>query len=334
MKKKLVIITSAVAAFGLSFNSCDSTPSTQTSLATEIDSVSYSFGASVGESLDGALLQMGILADTNAVAAEYRSKIAAESDEQVKATLEKESRTKIDSITKANQQGLVQFLQGLEKAVQSRPSQESYNFGYAVGTQVVMQSKGLVKQFYGENSDLEVNKQAVTAAIAAGLQKRPLLMPEGSSYLMMKSQELQERGRAEKAKIGEDNDAKGRAFLEENKTKEGVVALESGVQYKILTEGNGEKPTANDMVKCHYHGTLLDGTVFDSSVERGEPATFGVGQVIPGWTEILQLMPVGSKWEVYIPYDKAYGEFGSGDKIGPKETLVFQIELLEVQKAE
>lgn len=124
----------------------------------------------------------------------------------------------------------------------------------------------------------------------------------------------------------------GEKFLAENKTKKDVITTESGLQYQVVTEGTGEKPTADDKVKVHYTGTLLDGTVFDSSVERGEPAEFGVGQVIKGWTEVLQLMPVGSKYIVWIPSELAYGERGAGGDIKPNSTLKFEIELLEIVK--
>ncbi|MBP3518990.1 MAG: FKBP-type peptidyl-prolyl cis-trans isomerase [Parabacteroides sp.] len=124
----------------------------------------------------------------------------------------------------------------------------------------------------------------------------------------------------------------GEKFLAENKTKKDVITTESGLQYQVVTEGTGEKPTADDKVKVHYTGTLLNGTVFDSSVERGEPAEFGVGQVIKGWTEVLQLMPVGSKYIVWIPSELAYGERGAGGDIKPNSTLKFEIELLEIVK--
>ncbi|WP_342344000.1 FKBP-type peptidyl-prolyl cis-trans isomerase [Carboxylicivirga mesophila] len=123
----------------------------------------------------------------------------------------------------------------------------------------------------------------------------------------------------------------GQDFLAENAKKEGVVTLESGLQYEVITEGNGAKPSAADQVECHYHGTLIDGTVFDSSVQRGEPATFPVGGVIQGWVEALQLMPVGSKWRLFIPSNLAYGERGAGQHIGPHTTLVFEVELLAIK---
>ncbi|HBU44543.1 MAG TPA: peptidylprolyl isomerase, partial [Porphyromonadaceae bacterium] len=120
----------------------------------------------------------------------------------------------------------------------------------------------------------------------------------------------------------------GRKFLEENKKKNGVITLASGLQYEILKEGSGPKPKATEKVKCHYHGTLINGKVFDSSVERGQPAVFGVNQVIKGWVEALQLMSVGSKWRLYIPSELAYGSQGAGSSIEPNSTLIFDVELL------
>ena len=122
----------------------------------------------------------------------------------------------------------------------------------------------------------------------------------------------------------------GKAFLAANGKKENVVSLPSGLQYEILTAGNGAKPKATDKVKCHYHGTLLNGTVFDSSVQRGQPAIFGVSQVIKGWVEALQLMAVGSKWRLFIPSELAYGEQGAGGSIEPDSTLIFDVELLGI----
>ena len=130
--------------------------------------------------------------------------------------------------------------------------------------------------------------------------------------------------------VNDRNRAEGEAFLAENKKKSGVVVLPSGLQYEVLTEGKGKKPAATDRVQCHYHGTLINGEVFDSSIERGEPAVFGVSQVIPGWGEALQLMPEGSKWRLFIPSDLAYGENGAGGKIAPNSTLIFDVELLKV----
>ncbi len=131
---------------------------------------------------------------------------------------------------------------------------------------------------------------------------------------------------------GQANIEKGQAFLEENAAREEVAVTESGLQYEVITEGTGEKPTAESTVKVHYHGTTIDGTVFDSSVERGEPVEFPLNGVIAGWTEGVQLMSVGSKYKLYVPSDLAYGARGAGGPIGPNETLIFEVELLEIVK--
>lgn len=138
----------------------------------------------------------------------------------------------------------------------------------------------------------------------------------------MKLQEQINKAAGENLKKGED-------FLAENAKRPGIVALPSGLQYEILSAGTGRKPSATDRVQCHYHGTLIDGTVFDSSVQRGEPAVFGVNQVIPGWVEALQLMPEGSRWKLYIPSKLAYGEHQAGS-IPPNSVLVFEVELIKV----
>ena len=140
----------------------------------------------------------------------------------------------------------------------------------------------------------------------------------------------EEKANAAMAEMGKKAKAEGEQYLAENAAKEGVVTLPSGLQYKVLKEGNGQKPKATDKVKCHYEGFLIDGTVFDSSVQRGEPAVFPLNQVIAGWTEGLQLMQEGAKYRFFIPYQLGYGERGAGASIPPFATLVFDVELLEV----
>jgi len=140
----------------------------------------------------------------------------------------------------------------------------------------------------------------------------------------------EEKLNAERAEKGKAAKAEGEKYLTENAKKEGVITLPSGLQYQVLKEGNGKKPSAKDSVKCHYEGFLIDGTVFDSSVQRGEPATFGLQQVIAGWTEGLQLMQEGAKYRFFIPYRLAYGEGGAGAMIPPFATLIFDVELIEV----
>lgn len=141
---------------------------------------------------------------------------------------------------------------------------------------------------------------------------------------------INERMQAAQAERAKEASAEGQKFLDENAKRDGVTVTESGLQYEVITEGSGDKPTAASTVKTHYHGTLIDGTVFDSSYDRGEPVEFPVGGVIKGWTEALQLMSVGSKWRLTIPYQLAYGEQGAGGAIGPFQTLVFDVELLDI----
>ena len=144
-------------------------------------------------------------------------------------------------------------------------------------------------------------------------------------------QEQEAKQQAAAAEAGKVAKAAGEAFLAENGKKEGVVTLPSGLQYQVLKEGNGKKPSATDQVVCHYEGTLIDGTVFDSSYKRNQPATFGLNQVIPGWTEGVQLMQEGAKYRFFIPYNLAYGERGAGAQIPPFAALVFDVELIEVK---
>ncbi len=161
---------------------------------------------------------------------------------------------------------------------------------------------------------------------------KPMLSEEEMRTVLTALQQEINAKQAEKMKsMGEKNKKEGEAFLAENKKKAGVKTLPSGLQYKILKEGTGKIPKATDKVSTHYQGTLIDGTEFDSSYKRGEPATFPVNGVIPGWTEALQLMKVGSKWQLFVPSKLAYNERGAGPKIGPNAVLIFTIELLAIK---
>jgi FKBP-type peptidyl-prolyl cis-trans isomerase FklB len=176
-----------------------------------------------------------------------------------------------------------------------------------------------------------------TASLLRGLRdsldgNEPLLTDdEVNAALNQLQAQVQKQHDAELAKAGEANMKEGEAFLAANKTKDGVVTLPSGLQYKIETVGTGATPTAKDTVVCNYRGTFINGTEFDSSYKRGQPASFPVGGVIKGWTEALQLMPVGSKWQLFVPPDLAYGERGAGGAIGPNQTLVFDVELISIK---
>ena len=190
----------------------------------------------------------------------------------------------------------------------------SYSLGMSMATQLMQ--TGL------ENLDVEAFVKAFTE----------IMKKEETSMSMEEAtQHIQAYFSAKQNEMLEMNKQAGELFLAENKKKENVVTLPSGLQYEILTEGNGKIPSAKDKVQCHYHGTLIDGTVFDSSVQRGQPAVFGVNQVIKGWVEALQLMPVGSKWRLFIPSDLAYGQQGAGNDIQPNSALIFDVELLGIQ---
>lgn len=190
----------------------------------------------------------------------------------------------------------------------------SYSLGMSMATQLMQ--TGL------ESLDVEAFVKAFSEIMKN--EETTMSLEEASKH-------IQEYFSAKQNEMLEMNKQKGELFLAENAKKENVVTLPSGLQYEILTEGDGATPTATDTVKCHYHGTLIDGTVFDSSVQRGQPATFGVTQVIKGWVEALQLMPVGSKWRLFVPSDMAYGQQGAGNDIQPNATLIFEVELLEIQ---
>jgi FKBP-type peptidyl-prolyl cis-trans isomerase FklB len=195
---------------------------------------------------------------------------------------------------------------------------------YAIGLNI---GKGL----HRDSVDVDPNilLQGLKDALAGG--KTLLTDDEAKAAMTALQNDVRKKQEERMQQAGETNKKEGDAFLAANKTKEGVVTLPSGLQYKILKEGTGPKPSASDTVVCNYKGTLLNNTEFDSSYKRGQPATFPVGKVIKGWTEALQLMPVGSKWQLFIPSELAYGPRGAGPDIGPNATLVFEVELLSIQ---
>jgi len=192
----------------------------------------------------------------------------------------------------------------------------------------------------GMNFGGSLHKQSVevdTNILVRGLRdslaggKTLLTEEESRSVITQLQAEMRKKQEEKMAQAGEANMKAGQEFLAANKSKDGVVTLPSGLQYKIVQAGTGAKPTASDSVVCNYRGTLINGTEFDSSYKRGQPATFPVSGVIKGWTEALQLMPVGSKWQLFVPADLAYGARGAGPGIGPNSTLIFEVELISIQ---
>ena len=177
--------------------------------------------------------------------------------------------------------------------------------------------------------DTAILLRGLKDAMAGG--KALLTDDEAKAAMVAIQADLRKKQEAKMEIAGGENKKEGDAFLAANKAKEGVVTLPDGLQYKILKEGAGPKPSAADSVVCNYKGTLIDNTEFDSSYKRGQPATFPVGQVIKGWTEVLQLMPVGSRWQVFVPSELGYGPRGAGGAIGPNAALIFEIELLSIQ---
>jgi len=212
----------------------------------------------------------------------------------------------------------------VEKAVaaaqlDTQKDKVSYSIGHNIGNNL-------------KRKKIDVTPDALVQGIRDGISGRKSLMTEEEIQSTMKQFQTEQMAKAKKQReeATVKNEQEGEKFLAENKQKEGVVSLASGLQYKIIQEGKGKKPTADDNVVVHYKGTLLDGTVFDSSYKRGKPLTFPVNGVIPGWTEALQLMKAGSKWKLFIPAKLAYGKRGGGRVIGPNATLIFEVELIKV----
>jgi FKBP-type peptidyl-prolyl cis-trans isomerase FklB len=205
------------------------------------------------------------------------------------------------------------------KSLDTQDQKVSYSFGLVLGKRMTNDMPDLnievfvqgLKDAYSNNTQLITDEQV--AKILSDFQR-----------------DMQQKQFEQVQKAGEENKKAGMEFLAANKNKEGVVTLESGLQYKVLTEGKGKQPGPSDVVKVHYTGSLINGTVFDSSIDRGQPVTFPVNGVIAGWTEALQLMPIGSKWQLFIPSDLAYGPNGNRS-IGPNETLLFDVELLDIE---
>ena len=218
------------------------------------------------------------------------------------------------------------FVAEFEKGLKNATDNELFVKGLEIGSNLNQQFSR--SEYLFNDSTIELKLNIIKVALLDNLKKEAnvLMNAEEATEWLNKTMEAKE---AEKNKA---LSAEGEAFLAENAKREGVFVTESGLQYEVITMGEGEKPTAESTVKVHYHGTLIDGTVFDSSVQRGEPIEFPLGGVIKGWTEGLQLMPIGSKFILYIPYQLAYGERGAGADIAPYSALIFEVELLDIVK--
>lgn len=206
---------------------------------------------------------------------------------------------------------------------ESKQDKVSYSIGVIVGKDM-------------KNQGVDINPDVFSKGFRDGLAgAKPAMTDEDMQKTMSELRtEMTAKKQAEMKKLAEENKAKEDAFLAENKTKEGVKTTASGLQYKVLKEGTGKTPTAYDTVVVHYRGTLLDGTEFDSSYKRNEPATLPVSGLIPGWTEALQMMKTGSKWQIWVPSKLAYGESGAGGVIPPNAMLVFEVELISIEQPE
>lgn len=261
-------------------------------LANEVDSLSYAIGLARTEGLDQYLAQQGI-----------------------------------DSTQMA------MFIKGFNEGARKIGKDDAaYMAGLQIGQMVSKQwIEGFNRQIFGNDSTMTLSRENMLAGFLTGVAKAKGAMTkeEAQEYMTKQMDTIKEKAIAEKYA---DNKAAGEKFLAENKEKEGVITLPSGLQYKVIKEGKGAKPTETDRVKVNYRGTLIDGKEFDSSYKRNEPATFRANQVIKGWTEALTMMPVGSKWELYIPSELAYGTRETGGDIKPFSTLIFEVELLEIVK--
>jgi FKBP-type peptidyl-prolyl cis-trans isomerase FklB len=195
---------------------------------------------------------------------------------------------------------------------------------YCIGLET---GRNLMRQF----SDMDVDLLLDGFQDALTQSDPKLQQDEVQSIMQALRQQVEQQQKVFYSKLSEQNKKEGETFLKENKEKEGIVTLASGLQYKVLQEGTGAKPTPVDVVSVHYRGTFLNGQIFDSSYERGKPHSFPVNRVIPGWSEALQLMRVGDKWQIFVPHYLAYGEAGFGNEIGPNTTLVFEMELLGIE---
>lgn len=339
MKKRNFFALSALIGVGLMVASCNTVTTPKASLKNSVDSVSYAYGVNLAD--QGGLMQFleqtGVLQGSSGIEYDYQMRISA-ADSLQKQTLQKELDAKLDSLNKVNAPKLNDFIKGLQEAMKGGEQKSAYIQGLSIGSQISQQMlPQFNKMLFGEDSTQKINESQLLAGLISSLKNQETAISKIDAGSLVnseieKAQAKEQARQEEELKVQyKDSIAAGDTFMAENAKREGVVTLPSGLQYEILRAGTGATPTDADRVKVHYHGTLINGTVFDSSVERKEPVVFGVTQVIPGWTEALKLMPVGSKWRLYIPYDLAYGSQDRGT-IKPFSNLIFDVELLGIEK--
>jgi FKBP-type peptidyl-prolyl cis-trans isomerase FklB len=338
MKSIKFLALSALAVMAVTMASCSSASAPKATLRTSVDTTSYTWGVSLADQgLVQHLEQLGVLKSTMSVEQEFQMKMMVADSAQL-VTLEKEKQAALAALDKENAPKLREFIKGMKSGmdIKAESSKSAYIQGVNIGMQLSQQMvPGMEQSIFGENSTETLNKNNILSGIIKVLNDQPTLIDRAEAGQifeteMVRLQEKEAARQEEELRVQfEGAIAEGATFLAENAKREGVVTLPSGLQYEVIRQGTGATPTPNDRVTVHYHGTLIDGEVFDSSVSRGDPATFGVTQVISGWTEALQLMPVGSKWKLYIPYDLAYGSQDRGI-IRPYSTLIFEVELLEI----
>ena len=288
--KKISSLAAIIAAAGLA--SCAGGSAPKATFNSELDSLSYSMGASNTQGLDI-----------------YFSR-----------------QLNLDSAYTSD------FYRGIkEGASKTSDKDAAYIAGLQIGHELNSRMyEAFNGQLFGRDSELKLNKANFIAGFLEVMDKKGIMtVEEAQEYVKAHAETVKEN--AIKVQFAE-NKAAGEKFLAENAKKEGVKTTESGLQYKVIKEGKGEIPTKTSTVKVHYKGTLVDGTEFDSSIKRGEPTSFRADQVIKGWTEALTMMPVGSKWELYIPQELGYGSRNSIPTIKPFSTLIFEVELLEIEK--
>jgi FKBP-type peptidyl-prolyl cis-trans isomerase len=314
MKLKSLI---AIVAVSILFASCGKNSDSQSKLVTVKDSTSYALGSIQAE---GMLKQMKGMQIFDYLDVDWMLKGATDRIEE-KSLIDNDMARTV--ISKAIQGVRMDSAFTMPKATKGESlTNQSDSLSYALGSQLI---EGIVQGTNSLNVADKIDNAKVFEAVNDVLTDTTMMDSETARRLI---DAVVKEANDKKAEV---EGAKGKAFLEENKKREEVTVTESGLQYEVLKEGTGNSPKATDKVKVHYHGTLIDGTVFDSSVDRGEPITFGLNQVIPGWTEGVQLMKEGAKYKFYIPQELGYGARAAG-KIPPYSTLIFEVELIQIEK--